>query len=507
MNYIIAYEFLNLNLGAVMHGRISRYSMITGSGVVTNYSKKIFELRKEQWHDRKMLPAAGLYVECRLDANGFIVDAHSSIYQEFGENSLIKEIDFWKTETDEELKAKEQDLRNEIAEDIFKKTNYLEITHIDISMSITECLQEYFTSESSTIKTALVDIEEIPLDSQLQYLIVRRFLTKAIDYLIYCDKNVTPDMFASDLQKINSLEYSYRGFVQSANLKPDSIYTEVFLEKQLHYRGAIKAILGIKEKIIQLKNKVKFCINEMKKLRNQIEINKKEAQVLTQKLETQKKIATKAEEEIKVLSECQEKLEMLTKTFKESHFQEFGEELKRIHADLFDKTKSTLNLVCSNLDNKMWKIAMASTAVHNNFFKHDINSPYCTMTFYGQYLKRLDKNKLADSEKMGYNYYHKYKKQNEKLFLIYTANAKLEMHIKLQIMSASKQYGVVVVKTDGEFYSQINAQSFEIGYIDPFIRGNPKQLIEDAQKTKLNKTTQFAVISKQQATSIYQKVH
>ena len=61
-----------------MHGRISRYSMATGSGVVTNYSKKIFELRKEHWHDRKLLPAAGMYVEFRLDESGHIVDAHSS---------------------------------------------------------------------------------------------------------------------------------------------------------------------------------------------------------------------------------------------------------------------------------------------------------------------------------------------------------------------------------------------------------------------------------------------
>ena len=277
-----------------MHGRISRYSMATGSGVVTNYSKKIFELRKEHWHDRKLLPAAGMYVEFRLDESGHIVDAHSSAYQEFGADSLIKEMDFWKTDTDEELRTKETDLRNQIAENIFKQTNYLEMKSIEASVSVEDCLKEYFTPESNSIKFSLADIEEIAPENQLNYLIVRRFLSKAMDYLVYCDKNITPDVFASDLQKVNNLEYSYKALVQSANLKPESIYQDMFLEKQLHYRGAIKAILGIKEKTIQLRNKAKFCMNEVRKLRNQMELNKKDS-TLPAKLETQKTIMAKAE--------------------------------------------------------------------------------------------------------------------------------------------------------------------------------------------------------------------
>ena len=481
-----------------MHGRISRYSMATGSGVITNYSKKIFELRKEYWHDRKLLPATGMYVEFRLDENGRIVDAHSSAYQEFSENSLIKEIDFWKTDTDEELKTKEADLRNQIAESIFQKTNYLEMKNIEVSVPIEDCLKEYFAPESQAIKFSLTDIEEISTENQLNYLVVRRFLSKAMDYLVYCDKNITPDVFALDLQKVNNLEYSYKALLQSSGLKPEAIYETVFLDKQLHYRGAIKAILGIKEKVIQLRNKVKFCMSEVKKLRTKIEAKQKDPS-LPGKLETQKNIMAKAEEEIKILASCQERLESITKLFRDGHLSSFVDAFHSAHAKLKDETHNALNLVATALDNKMWKISMASTSVHNNFFKHDVNSPYCTMTFYGQYLKRLDKNKLADNEKTGDNYYHKYKKQHEKLFLIYTTNQKLEMYLKLQIMSASKEYSVMIAKTDGEFLSHINSKSFEIGYIDPFIRGNPNQLIEDAKTSKHNKTTRFVVISQKQA--------
>ena len=481
-----------------MHGKISRYSMATGSGVVINHSKKIFELRKEHWHDRRMLPATGMYVECRLDENGAIIDAHSSAYQEFGENSLVREIDFWRTNTDEELRTKESDLRNKITEEIFQKTNYLEMQSIVVSIPIEDCLREYFVQEFNSIKFALSDVEEIPSEKQLNYMVIRRFLNKAMDYLMYCDRNVTLDVFALDLQKLHNLEYFFKGLMQSSNLKASSIYLDVFLEKQLHYKGAIKAILGIKEKVIQLRNKSKFCSSEMRRLRNQMEINKKDT-TLAQKIEAQKNSMLKANEEIGVLTQCQERLENLTKAFKENYFQEFSKKLKVMHIQLLDQTKSTLNLVCTILDDKIWKISMGSTAVINSFFKHDINSSYCAMTFYWQYLKRLDKNKLADNEKQGYNYYCRYKKLHEKLFLIYAINDKLEMYLKIQIMSASKDYSVVIAKTDGEFLTFVNRQVFETIYIGPFIKGNPKQIAEETKKSKLNQNTKVVIISQQQA--------
>ncbi len=488
-----------------MHGRISRYSMTTGSGVVVNYSKKIFELRKEHWHDRKMLPAAGMYVECRLDDNGLITDAHSSAYQEFSKDSLIKEIDFWKTDTDEELRTKEADLLNKYAEEIFEQTDYLSMQTIKISSPIKECLRKYFASESSAIKFALGEVEDIPADKRLNYFIMRRFLTKAMDYLIYGDKNVTRDIFAVDLQKINNLEYSYKALVQSSNTKPANIYQDVFLEKQLHYRGALKAILGIREKVIQLKNKSRFCAQDIRRMRSQIELkkvdNKKYPEVV-QRMETQKTIMLKADEEIRILSQCQARLETLTKGFKERYAEEFEEQFQEVHSYLLDKAKIALDIVCTSLDDKIWKAGMSSSTITNSFFRHDVNGPFCAMTFYWQYLKRLDKNRLADSEKQGYNYYQRYKKAHEKLFLIYTVNERVEVYLKTQIMSASKYYSVVVTKTDGEFFAAINRQSFELGYIDPFIKSSPQQIVYEAKSSKFNSSTRFVIMSQQQAEAI-----
>lgn len=480
-----------------MHARINRYSMATGSGVVTNYSKKIFELRKENWHDKKMLPSAGMYIECRVDDHGNILDAHSSAYQDFKEDSWVKEIDFWKTDTDEELRTLEQDRQNKSAEEIFNKTDYLTMTSIEVTTSTDECLNSYFHPEFLVLFNAQEDLEEIPPNKVLNYLIVRQFVTKAMDYLMFCDKNITQDVFANELQKLSMLEYCYKGLMTSTKLKPESIYDEVFLDKQLHYKGAIKAILGIKERIIQLKNKGKFCTSEIRKLRMKIEVEKAKDPTLLPKLETQKQILAKSNEDIKVFSECQERLENLTKDYKKKHFDEFAKRLSEIHDELLDKTRAVLNLVCTDLDNKIWKIGMSSISVKNNFLKQ-VESPYCSMTFFQQYLKRLDKNKLADSQKSGYNYFMRYKKENEKMFLICTTNEKLELTLKVQIMSKSKDYSVVVVRTDGEFISTIDRQAFELGYIDPFVRGNPKQMIEDAKRSKLNKTTRFVIIPPQQ---------
>lgn len=480
-----------------MHGRITRYSMATESGVIVNYSKKIFELRKENWQDRKFLPVSGMFVEFRLDDGGHIVDAHSSKFQDFGEDSLLKEIDFWKTNTDEELKAIESDRLNKQAEEIFEKTDYLNMKSISISKGAEECVREHFAAEANSVKFALDEVEEIPQEDQLNYLAIKRFLVKAMDFLVFCDKKITSDMFAIELQKIRGLEYSFKELAQSAMTKPENIYTDVFLDKQLHYKGATKAISNIKEQIMQLNNKAKYSNNEARKLRAQLEINKADP-TLPAKIDTQTKIAAKAEEEAKTLYASQERLESLTKNFKASYMNDFVGSFQAVRVELVDKVRNALNLIATHLDNKMWKIGMESVSVHNGFFRHDVNSPYCTMTFYWQYLKRLDKSKISDAEKAGYNFYQRYMKSHEKLFLIYTTNFKVELALKIEIMTMSKENKVVIAKTDGEFISHINSSVIEQGYIDPTIRSNPNQLIEVARKSRHNSGTDFIVLTKQE---------
>ena len=130
-----------------MHGKILRYSTQTKNGVVTNASKKIFELRGNSWHDPKMMPSVGMFVEFRCDDNGYtIVDCRASSYQSFPEGGLVREIDFWRTNTDEELKAKEADAKANITKQIFAKTNYAKLNAIELSTTPQECIKDFFRS-------------------------------------------------------------------------------------------------------------------------------------------------------------------------------------------------------------------------------------------------------------------------------------------------------------------------------------------------------------------------
>ncbi|PAF49927.1 hypothetical protein BKH41_01090 [Helicobacter sp. 12S02232-10] len=485
-----------------MHGKILRYSISTGSGVVTNASKKIFELRKESWHDTRFLPVVGMFVEFRCDTNGYsITDAKASYYQEFPLNGIIKENDFWKTNTDEELKQKEQDTRNQMVQKIFKETNYFALKTIETTSSIQDCLKEYFAQEFNAIKFIL-DENDSSGTSKINYLLTKRFLLKAMDYLVFTDRNITMDTFANDLQRLNQLEYSYKNFTKNINLNIEKIYEDCFLESQYNYRGTIKAILGTKEKILQLNNKIKNSIYEIKQIKAKLENKKNDEKSLNIKLENIRFIIAKSEEEIKILNKTLENLTALTDGFKNQHLKIFEVVFKKFYEILVNKTKEAMDICATSLDDKIWKLGMSSTAIKNMFFKHDINDSYCTMTFLGQYLRRLDKNKLSENERVVYNYYFKYKQSHEKKFLIFTTNQKLEMSLKIQIMSISKNYSVVIVKKDGEFYSNINRQKFELGYIDPYIDIDTKQLIEEARNSKYNHDTKFSIVTKEQIAAI-----
>lgn len=427
-----------------MHGKILRYSISTGSGVVTNSSKKIFELRKESWHDSRFLPVVGMLVEFRCDSNGYsITDAKASYYQDFPPGSIIKEIDFWKSNSDEELKQKEQDIRNQIAQKIFKETNYFTLKNIELTSSVQDCLKEYFAQEFSAINFIMNESNE---KAKINYLQTKRFLLKAMDYLVFTDRNITMDAFVIDLQRLNRLEYSYKNFTKNVNINASKIYEESFLDMQYNYRGVTKAILGTKEKILQLNNKIRNGVYEIKQIRLKLENKKNDEKALNAKLENIRAIISKSEEEIKILQKTLENLTKLAENFKAQFFKLFEATFKKFYELLIDKTVEAMNVCATQLDDRIWKLGMNSKAIKNMFFKHDINDSYCTMTFLGQYLRRLDKNKLSDNEKAVYNYYYKYKQTHEKKFLIFTTNQKLEMSLKIQIMSISKDYSVVIVK-------------------------------------------------------------
>lgn len=481
-----------------MHGKILRYSISTGFGVITNHSKKIFEFRKESWHDNKFLPTAGLFVEFRCDNNSFVItDAKASYYQYFSSNSFIKEIDFWKSDNDEELKQKEQDMKNQIVQKIFKETNYFNLKVINPSTSIQDALEQYFAQEFSAIKFIMKEsgANDSPI---ISFLHVKRFLFKAMDYLVFTDRGVTMDTFAEELQKLNRLEYFYKNFTKNVHININEIYESCFLAIQYDYRGVCRAILSTEERILQLNNKIKNSIFEVKQIKLKLENKKNDGKSLKIKLENIRTIIVKSEEEIKILKKTLTSLKYTAETFSKQYVRAFEIMFKKIYQLLISKTKEAMDVYATQLDDKIWKIGMNSTAIKNVFFGQNIDNSYCAMTFLGQYFKKLDKSKLINNDKITYDYYSKFKELYEKKFLIFTTNQKLEIMLKMQIMSISKTHSVIVVKKDGEFYANISRQKFELGYIDPHVDTDIKQLLEEVRRSKYNENTHFSIVSKEQ---------
>ena len=490
-------------MGACLHGKILRYSLATGVGVIANQSKKIFELRKENWHDTRYLPTPGMLVEFRCNNNDYVINAKASSYQDFPPDSLIKESDFWKTDTDEELEYKEQNLKELIIQKIFKETNYFTIKEIPLSLNITNSLEKYFFQELSAINFAKKENQDKTHTFLIDYIKTKRFLNKAIDFLVFTDKNITIDSFVDQMQMINKLNYSYNYFIKNNNINPQKVYVEYFLETQLHYHSALKAETGLKERIMELNTRIKNSVTEIKGIYIKLENKgKKDGKALESRLSVLKERVAKSDEELKLLNSCLRNLEKCLDNFRKKYKKDFEEKFKEYYSFIVNQTIYSLNVYATELDDSIWKLAMHSIPIRNTFFKQNIIGSYCTMTFLWLYLQRLNKSKLSLQDKKVYEDYLKYKKNHEKVFLVLTTNFKLETYLKVQIMSESKFHAVTIAKTNAEFFSQIHSLKLQGIYLDSTTPLSIPSLIAEVKKTKHNANTNITLISKEKIDAI-----
>ncbi|RDU72711.1 hypothetical protein CQA66_03685 [Helicobacter aurati] len=483
-----------------MHGKITRYTATTGSGVIMNASKKIFELKKDSWHDGRNRPAVGMYVEFRTGENGIqVTDARASKYQEFAPDSLIREIDFWKSNTDEELKNKEAELRAKETQKIFAQTNYLKLQEIELNRSIQDCIKEYFAVELKSIEF-LQEIDIPSLAPLINFSICKRFLNKALDHLIFSDRKLNIDMFAEFHGRLGTLEYSNAFFTKN-EVNPERIFEEAFLEYQFHYKGAVRATTGIKERIMQLQNKIRISSHELKVLRNRLDAKRGDENELKEKINRVRINADKSHEESKTLTKAAENLEALCKGFAEKNLKIFEAVFRKTMNMLREKTQEAINVTATQLDNQIWEFGMKSVSIRNVFFKHNINEPYCMMTFLGQTIKKLDKGKItAANEQAMYRYYSNHQVRYVKKFLILTNQAKVEINVKIDIMSQSKNNNVVIAKKDSEFFREINKEKFQGIFIDPtgLDKAAISRLLADTKESKFNQEAGITLITKDQ---------
>ena len=167
-----------------MHGRIVQYSHSTGIGIIINHHRKLFDFKLSKWQDKTRIPEIDLLVDFKLDEDtnkvSFIV---SSKYQNFTQDSVVKEKDFWNTNTDEELERVESGIFEDLVAKTVKETDYMAMNEIKPSITIEHFIEYHFVGENNIIDYAL----KLPVCGYelLDYRIITKFLMRTLDSLIY----------------------------------------------------------------------------------------------------------------------------------------------------------------------------------------------------------------------------------------------------------------------------------------------------------------------------------
>ena len=252
---------------------------------------------------------------------------------------------------------------------------------------------------------------------------------------------------------------------------------------------------------MQLQNKIRISSHDLKVLRNRLEAKRGDEAELKEKINRVRANTDKAHEEITTLTKAHENLDKLCKDFASKNLKIFEAVFRKTVSMLQNKTQEALNVTATLLDNQIWEMGMKSVSIKNVFFKHNINEPYCMMTFLGQTVSKLDKNKItAANERNMHKYYTKHQANHVKKFLILTNNPKVEVNVKIEIMSMSKYNNVVIAKKDSQFFVAVNKEKFEGIYIDvtSIDKVALKRVISDKNESKFNRDSDVVLVTKEQ---------
>lgn len=247
-----------------MHGKIAIYMDSTGRGTVTNSAKLFFEFNRQSWSDKRSMPSVGMLVEFRAEGKT-ITSVRPSRYQEFKEGDFITENDFWRTENDEALEDLQSSRRSAYITELYRGTDYDTIEKIPLSFTIPQAIQKYFAGEILSVEALKQNVdgeEEIPC--VLDYFILKRFLTKSLDTLIFMDHSMDQTQFSSLKSIIMHLENSYNDMKDKHKMiNVTKIFNETFLSLQCHYQALISTIDTRKNRAQSLEAQMKTLTLEM----------------------------------------------------------------------------------------------------------------------------------------------------------------------------------------------------------------------------------------------------
>ncbi|WP_299548477.1 hypothetical protein [uncultured Helicobacter sp.] len=477
-----------------MHGRIVRYLNSNGKGVVINASKMLFDFNKETWHDKKVMPMVGMYVEFRCNDAHQITDCKVSKFQEFGGNTMISESDFWHHDTDEELFTLQSNARDAIVQKIYKSTDYTKITEIPLTIKLVEAVKSYFHQEFLAI-SFLNDLPVSNEETLFDYAYLKRFGVKALDNLLFSDKTIAKDDFIGELSVMTRLDSAFMDFSRYNNANLKQIFQDSFLTKQCHYQALVVAVNNAKDSQNLALKRTNALKGDILLFERRIQANL-DLEKNTQKLEKAKKELEEMLKSEKYYNGLYMHLTDMKEKFEEYYLKSFSELYQKVYMRIYKKVKSGLDICITILDNKIYHKVINSVAFSKSFFKIPENDRVPNIIYFvEQYMEHLNKDRLNEKDALTYRYVDKLCKANRKHFLIISTNEKRATEIKIKILAQNKFNVVKTAYKNTIYFALVNEICFERIYIDPEnIWKSPNELIRETKALKINSNTKFALL-------------
>lgn len=444
-----------------MHGKIMVYMDSTGRGTVMNLAKVFFDFNRQNWLDKKSMPSAGIFVEFNADGKR-ITSLKPSKYQEFKEGDFITEQDFWRTDDDDALEDVQNSRRSDYITKLFRTTDFDTIDHIPLSLTIPQAIQKYFEGEILSVEALKVNMEnteEAPCT--LDYFIIKRFLNKAFDTLIFMDNSINQTEFAALKSITMHLENSFNDMRDKQKLLNSTrIFNETFLSVQCHYQALVATIDTRKNRLAAGENQLKNANSELKFLRSQPKPDMQRIKAKEERIQAILK-------EVNYFKETLVRLEGFRNDFYKKNFTLFENAFKLSREKLYQKIVTGLNLCATIMDTKIWRIALQSAGVKNSFFsKNNIEHSFCALAFAELYLSRLDKSSLNPTDQKLYAYLRKINQDHQKKFLVVTHDLELLTKIKLQVFALNPYFTVKYAPKKVNYQSLMRDNVFDVVYID-----------------------------------------
>lgn len=441
-----------------MHGKIAIYMDSTGRGTVTNSAKIFFEFNRQIWNDKRSMPSVGMLVEFRSDGKT-ITGIRPSKFQEFKEGDFITENDFWKTDNDDELEDLQNTRRSAYITELYRSTDYDTIEKIPLSFTIPQAIQKYFSGEILSVealKSNIQDQKEILCI--LDYIIIKRFLNKSLDTLIFMDNSIDQTQFSSLKSIIMHLENSYTDMKDKHKMfNINKIFNETFLSLQCHYQALLATIDTRKNRSAALESQIKNLNLELNSKSN---ANPDKIKAKQQRLESLQK-------ENEYYKTSLKRLIAIKEDFYKKNLSIFENAFKLSKEKLFSKIITGLNLCATIMDMKIWKLSLKSSGVKNSYFtRSNIENSFCSLSFAEHYLSRLNKSALNPFDHKLLLYIQKISKEQRKKFLVVTSDLDLLCKIKIEIFSLNPYYLVKYAPKKVNYQSLMRDNTFDIVYID-----------------------------------------